>query len=253
MPAGTAAKTANTKPVQPSLSFVKPSDNPHLNVLLYGPPKTGKSVGAASVPGPTLLLNADSPNATRFAHAMWEGDLHEAPVEGLQTLITAMQVIDSGEFKSVVVDPVGEVYRILLEEISGRALSPAIQNYGDAGTHLERFIRALCEKPVNAVFVAHETSLKNEADGTFERLPWTGTNNPALGAKMMAMVDVIGYTGIVQGEGDAPDRYMATLVNANGRRGGDRTGQLGSARETNLSEWVELAKPCPRKRQQNED
>lgn len=50
-----------------SLNFVEPLTEAHMNILLYGPPKTGKTVGAATAPGPILYLNADRPNATRYA------------------------------------------------------------------------------------------------------------------------------------------------------------------------------------------
>jgi len=51
------------------LQLVTPSEDPNTNVLLYGPPKSGKTVAAASAPKPLLYLNADRPNATRFARS----------------------------------------------------------------------------------------------------------------------------------------------------------------------------------------
>lgn len=246
----TSKKSSQSSNGAGGLEYVTPTADPHLNILLYGPPKTGKTMGAASAPGPVLYLNADTPQATRYAHASYPGNLKEARVTGLDTLFKAAEAVEAGEFKSVVVDPVSDVHRVILEQLSGRALSPQIQQYGDTSTHLERFCRWLCEQPVNAIFVCHETSVKDESSGQFERLPYTGTNNPAIGAKLMAVVDVIGYTGVVEGEGDEAPKYMATLVNSRGRRGGDRFGVLGQARETNLSEWVELAREIAPKQAQ---
>lgn len=251
----TATKTKPTtkseEPAPPALEFVKPHPDPNANILLYGPPKSGKTVGAASAPGPILYLNADRPNATRFAHGLRD-DLFEIRVEGLETLIKTAGAIESHDFKTVVVDPVAEVYRIVLEAMSGRALHPKIQDYGDTGTHVERFCRMLCEHPINAVFVAHEIVVQNEESGGFETLPFVSTKSgsPVFAAKLMAMVDVIGYTGIVPGEGDQETRYMAQLINARGRRGGDRFGVLGDARELNLSEWIELARQSTTEKEQ---
>jgi hypothetical protein len=155
--------------------------------------------------------------------------------------VALTKAVESGDYKSIVLDPVGEVYMRLLEDLSKRALRPSLPLRGDVSVHLERFCRWLCEAPVHAVFVAHEHSVKDEAAGVVEKLPWTGTNNPSFAEKLMAMVDVIGYTGVVQEEGDTEPRYMATLVNAEGRRGGNRF-NLGSARDVDLSEWIEAAR-----------
>lgn len=224
-----------------TLQFVKPSPDPHLNVLLYGPAKSGKTVGATSVPGPVLLLNGDTTNATRYAHLLHGDQLREVRFEGLETLIDAANAVESGDYASVVLDPIGDIHRIILEGLSKRAVRPSMNQYGDTTTHLERFCRALCEKPLNAVFVAHETASRDETSGGFEHLPWTGTSNPALGAKLMAMVDVIGYTGVVEQEGGGV-KFMAQLITGRGRRGGDRFGVLGTTREIDIGEWINLTK-----------
>src|SRR5215471_3945530 len=98
------------------LQFVKPGAEPHLNVCLFGPPKSGKTVGAASAPKPLLLLNADRPNATRYVHAKYGDQVKEARIEGLDTLVQATHEIANGEYASVVLDPIADVHRILLEE-----------------------------------------------------------------------------------------------------------------------------------------
>lgn len=224
-----------------NLNIVSPSAEPHLNVLLYGPPKSGKTVGACSAPGPVLLVNADRPNASRYAHGLYGDALSEVHVDGLQTLIDVTLALDAGDFASVVVDPIGEVHRAVIEDLSGRAIRPKINEYGDTTVHVERFCRALCEKPLNTILVAHETAHPDEDTGGFERLPYTGTNNPALGSKLMAMVDVIGYTGTVEDD-EGSVRHLAQLINARGRRGGDRTGALGASRDLDISEWVETAR-----------
>jgi hypothetical protein len=62
------------------------------------------------------------------------------------------------------------------------------------------------------------------------------TNNPALGRRLMGMVDVVGYTAVMEQEG-GDYAYVAQLVNAKGRRGGDRFDALGPFREMDLTEW----------------
>lgn len=225
-----------------SLPFVKPPKTATMNVLLYGPGKVGKTLGACSAPGPVLLVNADRGNASRLAHDRRGDDLHETPMVGLQTFTDVILHFRDGSApeKTVVLDPVGDARRILIEEMSNRALRPPIQLQGDANIHIERFCRALCELPVNVVIVAHELATKDEEAGTFERVPYTGTKNPALGNQLIQMVDVIGYCGVVESEDGGDPRYMAQLIAGNGRKGGDRFDVLGKARELDLTEWSNL-------------
>jgi hypothetical protein len=79
--------------------------------------------------------------------------------------------------------------------------------------------------------------MKDEATETVEVLPFTGSaSNPSLGRKLMSMVDVIGYTARVEQE-DGNVQYVAQLIPAKGRRGGDRFDVLGDFRPLDLSEW----------------
>ena len=52
----------------PVLSFHEAPPAPQTyNVLLYGPPKSGKSTAAATAPGPILWLNAEGAGALGYA------------------------------------------------------------------------------------------------------------------------------------------------------------------------------------------
>jgi hypothetical protein len=227
-----------------NLKLVQPTADPNMNAFLYGRPKTGKTLAAASAPKPLLYLNGDSGNATRLAHARYQFD--EVAVEGLQTFVDVTNALEApnSPYKTVVLDPLVEVFRLVLESMTDRVLHPSLPAIGDAGTHLERFIRKLIELPVNVVLVAHEGDpIKNDQTGEVEYLPLvtTRTGSPVFAAKIMAIVDVIGYTGIVR-QADTDPKYVAQLIDGAGRRGGDRFGVLGASREMNLTEWADLAR-----------
>jgi len=223
---------------------------PTVNIALIGQPKTGKSTAAASAPAPILYLNADLPTATRFARRRHEGVREVViPVESgipkpmkVLTGITHEVLSGSTEFKTVVVDPVGELHRLLLEEQSNRSTKPTLPTYGDVSIYVERFCRAMCEAPVNTVLVFHDLPIVDEATGEGIVLPFAGTTGKggiALGRKVLGLVDVIGYTGIDHRQ-DGP-HYMAQLTTNKGRPGGDRFGVLANEqgqRELDLSEWV---------------
>lgn len=221
-----------------SLEFVTPPQQTTVNVLLYGGPKVGKTLGAASSPGPTLYINADLPNATRKAHEKYPTSIFEVRFEGMQTLIDATHEVEAGKWTTVVLDTAGEAYRVLLEEFSGRAVRPSLPLYGDTSTHIERFCRRMCELPVNFVVVCHEIDDKDESSGVIEKMPFTGTSKTKLGTKLMGMVDIVGYCGVSEVEGEGA-QYLAQLLPVNGRRGGDRFDVLGKVRSTDLSEWIE--------------
>jgi phage nucleotide-binding protein len=218
----------------------KPAESVTMNVVLYGPPKTGKTIAAASAPKQVLYINCDLPNATRLAHKMNVGGITEVQFEGLQTLIdVVVELKNSDQYQTVVIDPIGELYRRLLDEASGNAIRPTLPQRGDVAVHIERFCRAICEMEVNAIIVAHEIADKDESLGSMVYLPFCGTSNPKLAQKLMGMVDVVGYTGVVENE-DGSKQFVAQLHPAGGRRGGDRFNVLGDVRTTDLSEWYSL-------------
>lgn len=226
------------------LEFIDDEADAGVNVFLYGPPKSGKTMGAASAPGPILYVNTDRRNALVKAKAKYGAEkIREVKITNEDTLKTTAEITyaaQSGDYPTVVIDTVAELYRILLESLSGRAVSPSVPIRGNAGVYLERFIRGLIDLPINVVLIAHQ--LDTDADEGVLHLPFvtSKSGSPAFAAKIEAAVDVIGYTGAVQQE-DESVKYMATLVERPDRRGGDRFGVLGPAREMDLTEWFSLA------------
>lgn len=232
-----------------TLDFVKPAEVAStLNIGLFGPGGTGKSVGAASAPGPILYGNAEGETALLFARGLYGDDkIHEFPITkaaDLDALFLHMK--DGCEEKTFVLDTIGETYQRLVEELAGTGRA-SLQNYGDVNTKLERFIRAIRDLPINVVILAHEQV--DDEEGEVTRRPLTGGKK--LPEKLVAMMDVVGYTAVVPASEDAPAKYVAQLVEAKGRRAKDRSGALGTHREINLSEWIPVAVEAMRGGQQS--
>lgn len=221
------------------LDFVQPSAvAPTLNILLYGPGGTGKTVNACSAPGPVLVGNAEGESALRFARGKWGDDkIHEKAIVTAKDLDDIYMHIREGcEEKTLVIDSVGEVYQRLVEELAGSGRA-SLQNYGDVNTKIERFVRAVKDLPINVVLIAHEQL--DEDDGSTIKRPSTGGKK--LPEKLVAAVDVVGYCAVIPEGDDTPRRYVAQLVEANGRRAKDRSGALGKLRDIDLSEWIPVA------------
>jgi hypothetical protein len=222
-----------------SLTFVEPSAvAPTMNILLYGPGGTGKTVNACSAPGPVLVGNAEGESALRFARGKWGDEkIHEKAITCAKDLDDIFVHVREGcEEKTLVIDSVGEVYQRLVEELAGTGRA-SLQNYGDVNTKIERFVRAIKDLPINVVLIAHEQL--DEDDGASIKRPATGGKK--LPEKLVAAVDVVGYCAVIPEAEDAPRRYVAQLVEANGKRAKDRSGALGKVRDIDLSEWIPTA------------
>jgi hypothetical protein len=221
---------------------------PCINVALIGPPKTGKTAGAASAPGPVLYLNAELVGRTRYARRKYGDKLAVVTVKGEQTLIDATYAIHEGTYATVVVDSIGELRTLLLQEAASgnegkMARKPTLDQYRDVGDTLERFCRAMCRAPVNTVLVFHSEPMKDELTGEVTQEPVTGASKPKLGRTLLGMVDIVAFTGAI--ETDEGFEYVAQLVPTKGRQAGDGFNCLADERgirRLDLTEWVETIK-----------
>lgn len=223
----------------PLLTFVEPeSGATYWNILLYGPAKNGKTVGACSAPGPILLLTAQGPASYRYARSIYRDKLRIVAYENKGTLTNVLAYLKAGGQgeKTIVVDTVGDIHAGLLLQFGGR--KPQIQHYGQANDEVLAFVKALRDLAINVVLVCHEQVDDSEEGGAMRR-PLTGGKK--LPEQVMGEVDIIAYCGVVQPDEKTPPAYIAQLVQARGRRAGDRSGALGSTRPINLTEWIATA------------
>lgn len=226
------------------IEFVEPGAIPDtVNILLYGPSGCGKSTAAASAPSPILYLNADGPDALRYPRRRFGHDkFKEIPIAGAASMNAALLLLrepDHG-IRTVVLDTLSSIYTVLLEEKAGGG-RPSLPMHGDVGVAIERFVREVRDMPVNMILLAQDLPLTDEASGVIERLPYTGTKNPAAGTRLIENMTIVGFCGRHQPQDGGKPRYMATLIDMPGRRGKDRTDSLGAARVLDLSEWIATA------------
>jgi hypothetical protein len=140
-----------------------------------------------------------------------------------------------------VLDPVGEIYQKLFEHFmpEGANRNQVLAAHGDTSTKIERFVRAVRDLPINVVLVCHEEVADQE--GETIRRPLTGGKK--LPEKLVGMMSIVGYCGVIPADKEkgTPTRYVAQLVEANGRRAKDRSGGLGAVRDIDLTDWFAVA------------
>lgn len=233
-----------------TLDFEDSQPREHLGILLYGPEGIGKTVAAASAPGPILYCNADGPGALRYARRHHpDTELREFRVSGRKSIEDAyLYVLDGGDgIRTVVWDSLGRFYDVVLQDLAKDDKHPTLPERGDANTFIERHVLALLELPVHLVLVAHDNPVKvagndEEGSASHELFPFTGTNNATLAKKLMRPLDVVGYCGRIDPteDGEQP-RYVAQLFSGGGRRAKDRTGVLANGWEgvdLDLAAWA---------------
>lgn len=212
-----------------------------MNVLLYGPPKAGKSTGAATAPGPILWVNLEGAGALGYARkiAAARGTvIREVRIgEGEDARVIMHHVVEhlkspaGQEIRTVVIDTVGKLRDALIWMIVEPNSRNSLQQYGEVAKIIEKITRTLRDMPQNLVLLAHE-DIDNTSDDRIVR-PQIGGKTTE---KVLAEVDVIAYVGAVEVDGHV--RYMGQLVQGRGRRAGDRSGGLGNTRQLDLTEWL---------------
>lgn len=230
-----------------TLTIEPPVTTHRFSALLYGPEGSRKSTAAASAPDPIVYLNADRKDGIRFARSIYpDKDIREVRVTGLGVLHeTVFYVRENPDVETVVVDTVGRTFDLVLRDIAKDDKQATLPEIGKAQTEIERFVEALIEEDVNVVLVAHDMTIEtsgSENDGTLmrEQMPMTGTSKPGFSRKLMRIVSVVAYCGVM---GDGEERRgVAQLFEAGGRRAKDGTGALAGDdgfRPTDLTEWAD--------------
>lgn len=127
-----------------------------LSLLVYGPPRGGKSTFAITSPAPRLILDVEASSRFLPGKKVYWNPLTEAPpvagdwdtcivpVTGVEIAFKAYDWLKSGQhpFKSVILDSISEFQVKLQEDVNGRARMK-IQDWGEMYSRISFFGRDL--------------------------------------------------------------------------------------------------------------
>jgi phage nucleotide-binding protein len=192
------------QPKQSNLKFLKASevkDAWGINLLVYGPPGVGKTTLAASA--------QDSPHGADVLFIDVEGGVRSiadrdditifrpATFNEVREVFHELQAGNLPQFKTVVVDSIGETQALGLRPIMSTAKNPdlpGLQDYGKSNEQISGFIRGLRglaqTRGVNVIITALAVETKDETTGAV-------LTRPALTPKALELiagaVDMMGY------------------------------------------------------------
>lgn len=150
----------------------------HLNMMVYGEPGVGKTLFAATGPGPVLFLDVDDGLLTlrdldpKVAEALGV-DPTQWYFESIRSLADIREQIkrlatefarDPNFFGTVVLDNLTELQRVLMSDLLGQSdpprQVPEIRDWGIILSMMQGVVRNVKKLPCVTVFIAHETGAK---------------------------------------------------------------------------------------------
>ena len=141
------------------------------NCVIYGAPGSGKSSLAATAPTP-LILDFEK-GAAASVRAVGAEDARIIQVTEMEQVRNAYSYLATGKhgFKTVVLDPVGELMRMCLNSVVGKYSSrrqyddlPSMADWNKSLSDMIKLLTAFRSLPIHCVVTAHASIPEHEED-----------------------------------------------------------------------------------------
>lgn len=210
-----------------------------LSVLLYGPPKSGKTKLASTLGEKTLFLDYDDGMLTLkelgvnyIQPRTWEEILE------ITTLIRGGKLREKVEYDHIIVDSLAFMYNIVMEGVLkiAKRVTPQIQDWGLANERtkmiVDYLLKARHEQHYHFTLICHEKVDKDEERGKI--IGGIGAT-PSLMNTLPAMFDEMYYLSVSPGPNNTVKRTVNTVQSGFFPAGTRSAGKLLPAEEANLS------------------
>ncbi len=159
-------------------SIAPESENPNLNVCIFGPPGVGKTVFAATAPRP-LFFQVEQGFESVLNHPELAAVARRMKYQGAkQAELLAQKMIEGhfGEYETVVVDTMSGLQDRTLKEWTTAAykknpnqrddaFTPEGKDYQRNTEFIKHIVQQFCAVEKHVIFLAHQTQDKDEATG----------------------------------------------------------------------------------------
>jgi phage nucleotide-binding protein len=212
-----------------TLKIIKTTDpiaKPSVNMLVYGPGGVGKTTFASTAPKPLLL---DCEDGAKY-FGLRGINMDRVVIRNWSDLNGIFDIAKSGDYKTIIIDPVGELMeklkRFMIEKGDKKLVqgdgSPSMAGWGWLKETMRNTLKILKESGVHLIIIAHVAEDKDE--DKIVRRPMMLTK---LSEELVNMVDVVGFMTIIQ-DADGNDKRLILVDPTNEKYvAKDRTGQLG--------------------------
>ncbi len=201
-----------------------PTQKPSIAMVVYGMGGVGKTTFTATAPKPLIV---DCENGAKY-FGLRGINVDVAKVTVWEDLSGIFDIAKSGEYETIVIDPIGELMEKLMRYMKAKGGkniqadgSPTMAGWGWLKDTMRSTIKIIRDSGVHLILVAHVE--EKEDEGRIIKRPKLMTK---LSEELVAMVDIVGYMTVVQDEG-AEKRIIMIDAASDKFEAKDRTGQLG--------------------------
>ena len=216
-----------------------PQMKPKIMMICYGNGGVGKTTFASTAPKPLLV---DCENGAKY-FGLRGIKMDVARINDWTDMKGLFEVAQSGEYETIIIDPVGELMEKLKRYMVMKADkklvmldgSPTMAGWGWLKETMRNTLKVLRDSGCHILINAHVTEQDDE--GKILKRPMLMTK---LSDEIINMVDIVGYMEVVNTEDgekriirvdSASDKYLAK----------DRTGQLGKIIPPNFEEIIDAS------------